>query len=169
MVNKRNSFLAIALFVFLTLTVFLSVANQVKAEATQTSLQLTEAENMVKKAFSAVLEAENAGANVESLLSRLNDGMNLLARAEMAYKAGDVSGATKNATDASAIASEVETEALSVKFAASISSQTAFWSTVGIINLAEAAFILFMFLSWRWFKKNYIKRLRNSKPEVTQK
>jgi len=161
--------LRVALLVFLTLTVFLSAVKQVKAEETQSPSQLTEADTAVKKAFSAVLEAEDAGANVTSLLSRLSDGENLLAQAEMAYKVGDVSRAIDNAADASAIASEVEDSALSARFAASINSQTSFWSTAAILTVAGAAFVVFMFLIWIRFKKSYIERLRNSKPEVTRK
>jgi predicted PurR-regulated permease PerM len=168
MVRRRFSFLEVAVFGFLILTAFLSVVIQVKAETEQTPSQLTEAESMVKKAFSAVLKAEDAGANVTDLLSRLSYGMNFLAQAEMAYNTGDVSGAANNAVDASAIASEVETDALDASYAASTKSQIAFWPTVSIVSFAEASFVLFMFLSWRRFRKNYIKRLSNSKAEVTQ-
>lgn len=168
MVRKRFSFLKVACFSFLILTAFLSVVNIVKADTAQTTSQLTEAESMVKKAFSAVLKAEDAGANVTDLLSRLSDGMNFLAQAEMDYKTGDVNGATSNAVDASSIAFEVESNAVEASFAGSIKSQMAFWFTFGIVNLAEAAFILVMFLGWRAFKKNYLKRLHKPKAEMTQ-
>jgi hypothetical protein len=168
MVRKGFGFLKVAGFCFLILTVFLSVVNQVEVVTAQPPSQLTEAESSVKKAFSAVLKAEDDGANITDLLSRLNDGMNFLAQAETAYKTGDVNGATNNAVDASAIASEVEADALEASFGASIKSQMGFWSTAVVVWLAEVAFVLFMFLGWRRFKKNHIKELSNSKAEVIQ-
>jgi hypothetical protein len=168
MVRKRFDFLKVAGFCFLILTVFLSVINQVKAETAQTPSQMTEAESMVKKAFSAVLKAGDAGANVTDLLSRLNDGMNFLAQAEVAYKTGNFNGATSSAVEASAVASEVETDAVRASYAASAKSQVVLWATVSMVSLAEAIFVLFMFLCWRWLKKNHVRRLSNSKPEVTQ-
>jgi hypothetical protein len=146
----------------------LSGANEVKAEATQTPSQLIEADNALKQAFAAVLEAEQAGANVAGLLGRLSDGANLLAQAEMAYRVGDFSGAIDKATGVFASASEVETDAINAKNAALIKSQNDVWSIVAISDVAGFSFILLMFLIWIWFKKNYIKKLRNSKPEVTQ-
>lgn len=161
--------LLVALLVFLTLTFFLSVVKQVQAEETQIPSQLVEADTAVKEAFSAVSKAEDAGANITSLLSRLNDGETLLAQAEMAYRVGDVTNAIDNAADAYAIASEVEDSAISARFTATVNAQNAFWSTTAILTVAGAAFVLFMFFVWIRFKKSYIERLRNSKPEVVRK
>ena len=72
----------------------------------------------------------------------------------MAYKTGDLSEATNKAVAASTVASEVETDALEANLAASISKQMVFWLTVGIVSLAETAFVLFMFLGWKHLKKN---------------
>ncbi len=50
---------------------------------------LASAEESVSSAYQAVSKAEAAGANVSSLLVRLNDAGWLLSRAQMAYKSGD--------------------------------------------------------------------------------
>ena len=147
----------------------MSGANEVKAEAAQTPSQLTEADNALKQAFAAVLEAEQAGANVTGLLGRLSDGADLLGQAAMAYRVGDVSGAIDRAVGVFVIASEVETDAISAKGGASINSQNVVWSIAAVSDVAGFSFVLLMFRVWRWFKQNYIKKLRNSKPEVTQK
>ena len=163
--TKVSRLLTVVFLILLTLT----AVKQVKAEATQIPSQLVEADTAVKEAFSAVLKAEDAGANITSLLNRLSDGENLLAQAEMAYKVGDVSSAIDKAADASGIASEVEASAISARFTASINNQTAFWSTAALLAVAGAAFVLFMFFIWIRFKNRYIERLRNSKPEVVRK
>jgi hypothetical protein len=158
--------LSLALLVFLVLTSLFSGLIQVKAEADQTPSQLIEADNALKKAFASVLEAEQAGANVTGLLDRLNDGADLLAQAEMAYRVGDVSGAVDEASGVFAIVSEVEADVVSAENAALINRYSNIWSVAAISDVAGFSFVLIMFLVWIWFKRSYIKRLSNSKPEV---
>lgn len=57
----------------------------------------------MQTAFVAVSEAEKAGANVTGLLGRLNDGADLLAQANVAYRVGDISGALDKAAGVFAI------------------------------------------------------------------
>ena len=164
-VDGKRRLLAIAFLVFLT-TSFLSSVSKFTVEATETPSELTDADNALKQAFAAVLEAEQAGANVTVLLGRLNEGANLLAQAEMAYRVGDVSEAVDKAAGVFVIASEVEMDTVRASGLASISGQIAVWMTVGISIVAGSYFVFFMFWIWTWFKQNYIKNQLNSRLEV---
>lgn len=54
---------------------------------------LANAEGSVVSGYQAVSKAEESGANVSSLLVRLNEAGELLARAQLAYKSGDFDSA----------------------------------------------------------------------------
>lgn len=87
------------------LMIFLVFASQFYVSVTsaqvsqnEASSALTSAEESVVSAYQAVSKAEESGANVSSLLVRLNDAGWFLARAHMAYKSGDFDSALKFAT-----------------------------------------------------------------------
>ena len=137
------------------------------AQSDLTISELQEAENAVELAFNLVLDAEKVGANVTVLIGRLNVATDLLAGAEMAFRVGDVSGALEKAAGVFAIAAEVEKDAVSAMgFEASFERYNAGWSIAIISIVAGFTFVLLMLIIWRWFTQNYIKGLRDSKPEV---
>jgi hypothetical protein len=152
----------IAFFVFLVLFSTFFGTHQVEAQSNQPT-QLTEANGAVTEAFVAVLEAEQAGANVTVLLGRLNDATSLLAQAEIAYRAGNTNTATEQVKDVSAIASEVETNAVTAKNDAAVKRQDDFWLMMGISEFAAFSFVALMFLLWIRFKRNYIKKASQAK------
>ena len=165
-INNNYKLFTITFLVFLAVTFFLPIVNEVKSEIIQIPSQLTEAENALKQAFSAVLEADKAKANVSGLLLRLNNGLNLFTQAEIANRLGDISGAAGKLTSVLKIASEVETDAVRARDIALFNSQSAFGSIASISFLAGFYFVLLILLIWRKFKQNYIKRLGNSTPKV---
>ena len=64
----------------------------------QAASALANAEASVTSSYQAVLKAEESGANVSSLLVRLNDAGWFLARAHLAYDSGDFDSALGFAT-----------------------------------------------------------------------
>jgi len=64
----------------------------------QAASALANAEKAVTSSYQAVFKAEESGANVSSLLVRLNEAGELLARAHMAYNSRDFDSALKFAT-----------------------------------------------------------------------
>ena len=64
--------------------------NQATAQIDQTTSKLQVANTAVNQAFSAVLDAEKAGANVTDLLFQLNYAQDVLAKAENSYRIGDL-------------------------------------------------------------------------------
>lgn len=126
----------------------------------------SEAEGAVGLAFRAVSEAEAAGANVSYLLFRLNEAAGLLSRAEMLYGLGDYDDALDAADRSLKMAGSVRDEALLLKRLAAEEKSRAFQFSLAFSIAGSAAFLLSLFLVWRWFRGFYIRRIMNLKPEV---
>jgi hypothetical protein len=124
------------------------------------------AENALKQAFVAVLEAEGAGANVSGLVARLNEAGELLAEAEIAYRVGDASEAVSKAEECSGLADIVRDEALTLKGKALAMGQNVFWQNLSITLVESVVFLIFLLFVWDWFKRVYDKKLLKMKPEV---
>jgi len=82
------------------------------------------------------------------------------------YRAGDSNTASAQADSVLPIAQEVTIASQRDKQTAIVSGQKAFWTTIAFTIIALTAFLLVLLLVWRWFKKRYIKKLSNAKPEV---
>jgi hypothetical protein len=128
--------------------------------------KLEAANNAIEQAFRAVLDAEQAGANVTGLLARLNVAADLLAQAEIAVRKGDLSVGIE-ADSALSIAGEVEAAAVAARDAALDAGQSALYSTVAYSSVGVVVFVLVLFLVWRQLKQSYVRRLFEAKPEVS--
>jgi CHASE3 domain sensor protein len=166
--GKRFKLLNKILLSTLTLSLcFLSVFPAV-AQTDQQASKLQGANTAVNQAFNAVLDAEKAGANVTDLLSQINTAQGILAQAENSYRTGDSNTASTQANSVLPIAQQVTNEAQDAKQTAIVSSQNAFWSTMGLTAIGVFVFVLALFLVWRRFKRNYIESLSEAKPEVVE-
>ena len=152
--------------VFLAFGSCLYSEHYVFAQTDQTASKLQAANTAVGEAFNAVLAAEKAGANVTGLLVQLNTAEADLAQAENSDRSGDTNAAATQADNVLPIAQEVTTAAQNAQKTASVSRQNAFWSTIAFTVIGVFVFVLVLFLVWRRFKQNYIKRLSEAKPEV---
>ena len=126
----------------------------------------SETEDAVGLAFRAVSEAEAAGANVSSLLLRLNEAAGLLSRAEMLYDLGDHEAALAAANRSLTIAKSVRDDALILRRLADEEKSRAFQFSLAFSILGSAAFLISHFLVWRRFRGFYIRRIMDLKPEV---
>jgi hypothetical protein len=134
--------------------------------ADDVSSKVSAAEGAVASAFSGVLDAEKAGANVTGLLVQLDNSAGLLAQAEMAFRKGDANATAVKADGALAGASVVQSEASAAKDNALVASQNALWLTVGFSLVGSVAFVLVLFFVWRWLRRRYSAGLLEAKPEV---
>jgi len=130
------------------------------------SSAISEANDALRRAFEAVLEAERVGANVSGLIVKLNEVGGLLAEAEIAYKNGNFSEAVSKAKECSGLADGVMDEALTLKGKALAMGQNIFWQNLSITLVESAVFLIFLFFVWDWFKRFYSKKLMKMKPEV---
>ena len=140
----------------------------VLGQTDQTESKLQSAYNAMDQAFNAVSAAEKEGANVTDLLAQFNVAADNLAQAENSYRTGDPTTATAKADSVLSTAQEITTAAQDAKQNALVSGQNLFWSTVVFTIIGILVFVLALFLVWRWFKLNYVKRLSEAKPEVNR-
>jgi len=165
-IKKTDAILAFALL-FLIVGVFF-VSDLVSAQTDKVDSELQAANDSVNHAFTAVLDAEKAGANVTSLLNQLNGATGLLSEAENAYRSGDSNTALNDATTVVLVAQQVMATAQSTKNGASALAQSAFWSTSVLTVLWAIMLIVVLFLVWRWFRQRYIRNLSSARSEVIE-
>jgi hypothetical protein len=159
--------LGVFLLIFFSFSCIFSL-HSVVGETNPVDSNLQAANNAVYGAFTDVLAAEKAGANVTSLLNQLNGAENLLAKAEMDYRTGDLSSASSNAVNVVLMSQQVISAAQAAEVTASTNSRNSFWFTVIFSSVGSVVFVLALFLIWLRIKKNYIQKISSAKPEVTQ-
>jgi len=162
-VRVAVSLFAVLLSVALVLNASGSVAG-VSADEAQTALG--QADSGLQEAFAAVLAAEDEGANVTVLLSRLTEAGSVLAGAEAAFGAGNFSGAAGLAVICGDLAESVEGDAGVLRDEA-LRAAGSWWVPVSVSLLAGAGFVVVLFVVWRLFRRSYLKRLLGLRPRVT--
>lgn len=130
------------------------------------TVSLTEAEELLALSYEAILDAEQAGANVSALFERFNVGCEYLSKAHIWHRLGNHENTSyfaglcyDLAEDVQSDASELRDEAKTLADADFVA--TAFGSIVGIIAIIVSSFFV-----WRIFKHRYYKRILGLKPEV---
>lgn len=159
----------LCLVAVIVLFCFVIVVSPVDGETTseEAIAAIAEAEENLRVAYSSVLEAEKAGANVSGLLVKLNSAVDFVDSANGFYERGDFAGAVQNATMSSQLSEQVMVEApsfrrLAVSDAAWRFGWTVFGSVVGAIVIGCCGF-----LGWGAFRKRYLRKMLKLKPEVS--
>lgn len=168
MKSKSKSFLNSAtlfLLVFIVLCSFLTRPSLVHGND-EVWAKILEADNAVSQAFAAVLEAEEAGANVSDLIFKLDNAGRLLAEAETAYRSGNQSGAFAKAEDSLFRVAGVKDEALDLRSSASADARRVFGQTLLFSLVGAVTFVGFLLFVWIRFKRAYSTKLLKMKPEV---
>lgn len=156
----------ISLLAILILSMCFVGMHTANAQLTQDDLKLQAANTAVNQAYTGVLNAEKAGANVTDLVVRLNDAASVLAKAENNYRAGDTILAESQADNVIRLSQQLMTSAQNVKQTALVSSQNAFWQMIAFTAIGAAIFVLALSLVWRWLKQRYTKNLYQAKPQA---
>jgi len=144
----------------------LVVSPALAASSEEAQVAIGTAESRMSTAYESVLEAERAGANVSSLLLRLNNGSALLSKAQMQYRIGNFSEAVDFANQCFDSLNGIENEANELRDSAVIErKQRMLISAVGSTFAIGAVFYA-GFFGWRFFKDKYCKRVLKMKPEV---
>jgi len=130
------------------------------------SLALTEAEETLASTHEAVLEAEQAGANVSGLLDKLNLGAEYLAEAYVWYRLGVSENASRFAGLCYEVVGGVSSEAVELRGEAKRLGDaefvvTMFGSIVGMIVVVVSGYVV-----WRVFKRRYRRQVLGLRPEV---
>ena len=144
----------------------LIVSNVSAASSSEAQDAINRAESKIGLAYKSVLEAEGAGANVSSLLVKLNTGSALLSKAQMQYRVGNFSEAVSFANQCYDSLNGIETEADDLRDSAvMLRKQRMVISAVGSVFAVGAVCYASVF-GWRFFKSKYCNRVLEMKPEV---
>jgi len=139
------------------------VSAEVRDEAYM-SIQV--ADEAVSSAFEAVLIAEDAGANVSTLILRLNKSASLLAEAKNLFRTDDYVEAAALADHIVELAHNVEDEASTLGGLASSERESFLKLSLISSIIGISAFLFFMLILWRRFKRAYIQKSLKLRPEV---
>ncbi|MGD0494737.1 MAG: hypothetical protein ABSB28_01695 [Candidatus Bathyarchaeia archaeon] len=131
-----------------------------------TSLKVGEADDALQRAFMAVSEAENAGANVSSLLVQLEEAGQILVEAKLAYNNANFNEATGAADECSVLASSVINQASTLESSALISTRVLLWQMIAFAAVGGFVFAIVLLMIWVRFRKHYVKNLNSKKPRV---
>ncbi|MGD9130291.1 MAG: hypothetical protein PVH73_01795 [Candidatus Bathyarchaeota archaeon] len=157
-------FLAVSVFLFMLIQFSVPWVTATNGDAVPSGI--VEAEETLVSAYDAVLEAEDAGANVSSLLDRLSVGGEYLAEAYNYFRLGDSENAGRLAGLCVEAVDDVEAEAVllrdeTVRLEKEDFLVNVFGSAVGVFIVVVSGFVL-----WEIFKRRYYAKVLDSKPEV---
>ena len=130
------------------------------------TLALTEAEEALASVHEAVLEAEQAGANVSGLLDKLNLGAEYLAEAYVWYRLGVSENASRFAGLCYEVVGGVSSEAVELRDEAKRLGDADF--VVNMIGSVVGVIVVLVFCSVAWlvFRRRYRRRVLGLRPEV---
>lgn len=170
MCHKKKALMAILLLLF-SINLFIPrVVLGYSEDETNTSIQL--ADKAVNSAFEAVSEAESAGGNVSNFIVRLNQASELLVEAMSLFKNGssidNIANVIELANRSIELANSVKNEAADLKAFTLSYHDYSLKIYIATSLIGVAIFLVFMFLSWRWFKGYYTSRILSLKPEVAE-
>lgn len=163
----RNKDLLGAIIIVLMITSIVSLYPPV-IDAKNESASIEAANSSINQAFTNVLAAEKAGANVTELLFRLNSAGEYLAEAENAYKSGDLANINSTAENAILIANQVNSDALALREASLVESQNSFWWTLTFSVVGTVALGVALLLARRRFKCSFNNKVLGMKPEAVE-
>lgn len=123
------------------------------------SLALTEAEEALALTHEAVLEAEQAGANVSLLLEKSNPASEYLAEAQMWYRLGDFDKANQYASLCSDAIEGVRNEAFELRDEANRLSEAKVVENMIVSVAGVVAVLVCCYVAWGRFKHRYQRRL----------
>lgn len=129
-------------------------------------LEVAEAEESLVMAYDAVLDAEEAGANVSNLFNKLNIGGECLAEAYASVRLGDSESAGRFAGLCVEAVDDVESEAFLLRNEAARLERAdfsvkVFGSAVGVVIVVVSGVVL-----WEIFKRRYHENFLKLRPEV---
>lgn len=128
--------------------------------------QVANADQTLRSAFNSVSDAEQSGANVSILLSRLTEASSVLTQAEEALMGANYSSTVNLAGTCKSLATVVGEDAVALKSDVAAASGN-WWITVLLSSVASVATVVAVFFVWRWFRRNYLRKMMESRPEVT--
>lgn len=158
-----------AFFVFFTIVLSVFATGCLALDERDLAISAVDrAEQAVVEAFMAILEAEEAGADLKDLLNQMNIAVDYLASADMCLRCGDFDGAVGNASFCVEALDGIVDDAEILRDGANREFGKRSWRAICGSILGVALVICASFLGWSLFKRRYFERLLEMKPEVVQ-
>ena len=161
---SARTYFVFSIFLFL---LFTTMVPRIFASSIDDALMnISEAEEILGVTYEAVLEAEQVGADVSSLLSQMSLGAEYLAEANFRYRVGAYEDATRFASLCIETVDGVRGNAAELNRDSKMSNETdfflrLFWSSVGVVIVGLVGFAV-----WRFFRGRYLERDFELKSEV---
>lgn len=159
----------VVFFVFLAmvLSVF-AIGCSASDEKEVAESAVDEAGEAMVEAYNAVLEAEEAGANVSGLLDMLDVAAECLASADVCLRVGDFGGAVGNASFCVEASDGLVDDAGVLRDRALREWGERSWMAVGGSVVGVVVVVCGCWLGWSLFKKRYYERVLEMRPEVVE-
>jgi len=156
----------LVLSIFLCLLFTVSVPRVYASDKDDAAVVVSNAEEVLGVAFESVLEAEQAGADVSGLLGRMSLGGEYLGEANVRYRAGAYEEAVLFAGLCIETVDSVWGEAVELSGKAERLGEIDF--VVRLFGSAVAVVVVGVtgFVAWRVFRRRYLERVFELKPEV---
>ena len=143
-----------AFFLFFFLVTSFSISGVLAADSEEVAIVISNAESFMGETFESILLAEQAGADVSSLLDQMAVGGEYLSEANVMYRAGAYEDAILFADLSIETVNEIRAESIELIGTAEINfNLTIFWSILGVILVSVVGFV-----SWRFFKKYFLEQ-----------
>lgn len=153
------------------ISIFAAVLSQMFAPqplaygADDASSKIAQADEAVTQAFVAAANAQQAGANVSTLLVRLNEANAVLAEAHIDFDNVDYVAASQRADQAFNAVQGVAGDAESLKRSAESDSNDRFVWTASLSSVGLSLFFVTCVFGWRFFRRRYVKQALEMRPE----
>jgi hypothetical protein len=148
-------------FLFLVTTLPLCLAT----DFDEADEAVRKAERDLGLAFVAVADAEEAGADVNELIFKLNEAGVLLSEAYYAFDAEDYEHAVSSARSASGVVTGVINDAATLKgFAEKSGNDVLIYSALGS-GVGVVILLIFARFGWRYLNRRFSRRVSDMKPE----
>lgn len=132
----------VALLFMAVLFTYPVLAQQGNAQAS-----INQAKTALENSYAAALQAEDAGANITSLVSTLNNAAGLLSQAELAYASHGYAAANDYAVQSKNALNGFDSQVASLK-ASAVNIQAQHFGTALFSAVAAVAFLLVGFGLW---------------------
>jgi hypothetical protein len=136
--------------------------------ASVSGIKASDVEDGIVAAYKAVLEAEEAGADVSALLERLNVAGEYWALALVCLRTGDVECTAGNTELSVEALDGLVEDAEVLREEATRKSVEHMWIALGGSIGGVVAVVCGGWLGWKWFKQRYHRRALAMKPEVVE-
>lgn len=131
----------------------------------QASSLIAEADGSIRTAFVAVAEAEQAGANVSSLVMRLNEIGPVLTEANVAFRTGDYDNASLLAGRCVSLVDGVASEAQYLKNSAESARRNQLMLVTSASSVGLCVLFVVGLFGWKFLKWRFVKHALGMKPE----